>query len=167
MVLLLPKFQVFGLTAGFQVNGGGCQGRTDTTEIWNIIIEYALDSLVRHWDANKYGFKIDDMNPVNHLVWADNFFIVASSLVQLDEMVDSLTDALYAVQLEWKQTELKYIASSNVHTYTDIHILLPSMELTKFIAVSELECLGVMMDRRGSARRSKEHRMEKPTTCLV
>lgn len=55
---------------GVEANTGGRQGGTDTTVLWNYLMEYLLDDLVRSWGVAGVGFKFESGPLVNHLIWA-------------------------------------------------------------------------------------------------
>eukprot|EP00973_Karenia_brevis_P075488 10484868-Karenia_brevis.AAC.1 len=99
---------------GIAANKGGRQGGTDTTMLWNYLLESAMEEVVLAWNQDGYGFQYENGPLVNHLIWADNIFIVASSVPQLQMMFRMLSRSIYKVKLQWKLEELAYITSSNV-----------------------------------------------------
>ena len=69
----------------------GRQGDTDTTELWNALIEALLGPLVAYWADNDFGFTMDWTKPIHHAIWADNVFLTASSYEQMIVMIEGLT----------------------------------------------------------------------------
>ena len=64
------------------------------------------------WNDAGFGFSMDGGPLVNHSIWADNTFLVASSAHQLGLMFDSISTNYYAAKLNWKATELRLGATS-------------------------------------------------------
>ncbi len=51
---------------------------------------------------------------VNHVVWADNIWVLAKTREELEVMVQELTEIVYGAALSWKTDSLKILASEQV-----------------------------------------------------
>ena len=68
---------------------------------------------------------------VNHMIWADNVYLVASSTTELFKMFEELTAAIYNNKLRWKGGELKYMTGTNVEGCGDYRTMMPDGEELK------------------------------------
>ena len=148
-------------TTGQPANVGGRQGGTETPSLWNYLLEYILEELVAKWNDRGWGFRFDNGPLVNHMIWADNVYLVASSTTELFKMFEELTAAIYNNKLRWKGGELKYMTGTNVEGCGDYHTMMPDGEVLDIAYTEELEVLGVMLDRRGATDTSIDHRLNK------
>ena len=146
---------------GLPVNSGGRQGGTETTLLWNILLEHGLEDLISSWATEGFGFSFDGAPLVNHAIWADNIFIVASSVEQLHVMFDMLTDKLYAIFLKWKTEELTFITGSNITGVSDRVVQMPDGKSATVRWCTEMQVLGVMLDQKGDTLASMSHRLSK------
>ena len=103
------------------------------------------------------GFKLEDKQ-VNHIIWADNIFILARTPLEMQLMMDDVTEALNRVGLRWKHGSPVLLATKNYNEYntqiyTDIH------NTPEFIPlVDQTNILGEMIDYRGNATVTQHHR---------
>ena len=65
------------------VSVGGRQGGTETTTLWNLLMEYLPEEVVDFWNVMGCGFKMDHGPFVNHMIWVDNIYLVALSMHEL------------------------------------------------------------------------------------
>ena len=52
---------------------------------------------------------MDSLEPISHVIWADNVYILAAGFGQFVEMFGELTTAIMDSRLEWKRKELKFL----------------------------------------------------------
>ena len=70
-----------GISETFPLERGGKQGGIETPEVFNAMMEYALEPVFRSWLAR--GFRVavselDEGSPaLTHLLWADNIILVS------------------------------------------------------------------------------------------
>ena len=117
----------------FEFLRGGKQGGVDTPDLFNIMIEYLLHSLVLSWDERGFGVpwvsrsNEQENQTVNHLIWCDNVWLIATNRHQLETMILEITDAIHKGGFRWKPSSLQTMAvgdaqSENMHgiSCTDI-----------------------------------------------
>jgi hypothetical protein len=155
----------FADAKGIRGNRGGRQGGTDTTLLWNYLLEFVMDDLVRRWNESGTGFQFENGALVNHLIWADNIYLIANSVSQLAQMFKDLTKKIYTGKMRWKTTELSYITGSNHPGCDDLNQELPDGTKATIKYKEEMEVLGVNLDKRGSTHASMNHRLTKAEGC--
>ena len=99
-----------GLSEEFAFELGGKQGGIETPDVFNVLMEHALEVLVARWVHRGYGFHVGktcNHTPLTHLIWADNIILFAASLQQFREMARELTDALSEIGFSWKPSSLE------------------------------------------------------------
>eukprot|EP00973_Karenia_brevis_P006522 887447-Karenia_brevis.AAC.1 len=98
-----------------------------------------MKDVVDTWNLLGYGFQYDNGPLVNHLVWADNVYLVASSILELQVMAQMLTQRLHLHKLRWKVQEMVYIAGTNILEPTDFSFKDGHGQTLFVKAVDELE----------------------------
>ena len=103
------------------------------------------------------GFKVEDKQ-INHILWADNIFFFVRAPLEMQLMMDDVTEALQNVGLRWKPGSPVILANKNYNEYntqiyTDIH---NTPELIPL--VEQMTILGEMIDYRGNTTITQHHR---------
>ena len=156
-----------GSTSRFSWTRGGKQGGKETPDVWNVLVETAMEDLVRSWSSRHFGFDFGDDQRLTHLVWADNIFLVAASADQLSTMCQELTNLISAVKLSWKESSLQYMRGGPGADETgDIDLSISGGATMTIKFVDNMEVLGVLLDHRGSSTCSFEHRQQKGEACF-
>eukprot|EP00973_Karenia_brevis_P088274 12240296-Karenia_brevis.AAC.1 len=83
------------------------QGGMESPFCWNRSVEQMLSCLAPSWKARGLGVSLSDDYCVTHVVWADNFFLLAASEQAVQTMVIELSAGLMARGLSWKPTSLE------------------------------------------------------------
>ena len=93
----------------FEMHVGGKQGGVETSELFNAMIEHALEPLVIAWKRDRLGFCFgeSDDHPLSHLIWADNITLVAKSMPELQRMAQEITEEIYRIGFKWKHSSLR------------------------------------------------------------
>jgi hypothetical protein len=99
------------------------------------------------------------------MIWADNIYLVASSVSQLLSMFDDVSECIYVGKLKWKTTELEYTTGSNIPSCGNRLKILPDGETAEIKFAEEIVVLGTNLDRRGSTPASMNHRLIKAEGC--
>ncbi|CAK0793109.1 unnamed protein product [Prorocentrum cordatum] len=152
--------------SGIPVNQGGRQGGTETPTCWNFLLEYILQELVRHWNSAGVGFSFDGDPRINHAIWADNVYLVEESAAQLEQIFIDVSACIYKCALQWKKNELYFMPGSNLFYNSDRQVNLPDGITYELKVASELEVLGVLLDKRGSTKCSM-HQYNIRTNLLI
>ena len=77
-------------------------------------MEYILAPCTRKW-ADKscppYGIQCDGEPGacITHMVWADNVVLISGCADQMQNMIDDVTESIYANNLAWKSSSLQFI----------------------------------------------------------
>lgn len=145
-------------SASFSFLRGGRQGGVETPEVFNMVVESALEQVIEKWRALKFGFTLDDRHFTTHAVWADNFFIVAKTLDEGIAMVRDLTSAVYEKRFVWKPLSLEYICSENCEAPETLEIAVSDTTTLQLTCQERIIALGVLLDRRGSTEASLDYR---------
>ena len=171
------SIQGAGMSNVFPFERGGKQGGVETPEVFNVMIEYALEPLVAHWEKKGFGFAFDDCERVlTHLIWADNIILFASSVKQFQIMAQELTDAICGIGFRWKPASLEYMlcgSLSGSKLKPDVVVVerpvrsrpLAPHSVT-FLIREQLIILGTLYDQRGNTMVSLEYRLGKGEACF-
>jgi hypothetical protein len=103
-----------GTTQPFPFQKGGRRGRVDTPPIANMFVYSLLGPPVDKRQSMGYGFSVDGSSLIQHLVWADNLYVVASSAEQAAEMVRELTAVMCDAGFVWKLNSLQALFSEGM-----------------------------------------------------
>ena len=90
---------------------GGVQGGTLTPDTWNLIIEDTLEEVVQTWEDEGYGVRCGEAGRLTHIVWADNFWLLAKTREELARMQRDVTEVLEAKRLWWKPSSLMVMST--------------------------------------------------------
>ena len=94
-----------GPSKGFDFTSGGKQGGVETPDLFNAVMEYLMEPLAESWTKRSFGVKRIDQNlaePIHHLVWADNVWLLAEDRETLQIMLSELTASIYDARFKWK-----------------------------------------------------------------
>ena len=145
----------------FKMQAGGKQGGVETPELFNLMVEYALDPSVVRWKLQGMGFHFGarDNHPLSHLVFADNIFIVARSAAEFATMAQEVTEAIYDIGFKWKPSSLECMVCGS-RSQVPVHapfVLAP--EPLTFRIVESLVTLGVLLNQQAETMVSLEYRL--------
>ena len=119
----------------------------------------AVDMCMDSWSQHSFGVAIDGLGCVNHLLWADNLYLVGTCRSQMVRMFSDLTHVLADLGLEWKLSSLKFM-----HTCKSDHagdILTPGPLGLRVFLVDSMEILGACVSSTGDTLLSAQHRLNK------
>ena len=140
------------------------QGGVETTWKWNMVTRMVLDMVVGSWAQAGMGVDLPDLGRVSHLVWADNFYLVAHSKEDITHMLQMLSDVTAAYGLTWKRTSLVY-----THSVRNQQGPLWFWQEGQQVPVQEegfLECLGAIINSDGKMQEGVDHRLKKATAAF-
>ena len=85
----------------------------------------------------------------------------------LKDMAQMVTDAIYAIKLEWKESSLEFLqGGSAINVSSPCSMTTPSGAELQIKRVDVLEVLGVALDGAGSTVTSIDHRLAKADGCV-
>ena len=90
-----PEFQGVQLEEPILFNRCARQGGVESAYEWNCVVCLLLQDLVPAWLEKGWGVNIGGRLHT-HVVWADNFWLLASSAESLQKMFQSLTDVIHS-----------------------------------------------------------------------
>ncbi len=104
------KFQ--NVTKNIQVPLNKCEktGSTDAAFKWKIVTEDVYAVLANRWEALGFGVQIDRCR-FTHLIWADNWYTLASNVAMLTRMLKDLTSVMLSRGLYWKEKSLELMTA--------------------------------------------------------
>ena len=138
---------------------GGRQGGIETPSLYTTMMEDVAGDLVEDWNEKGLGFQLEEgSQPVNHALWADNFFIIGGSWDQVSYMLRTLTVKLYALGFTWKPDSPELLPSQCSKTPDVTSFLTPDGVDLELQVVGHLVCLGVYLDNVGSTSESFNYR---------
>ena len=93
---------IAGRTAAFLLTKGGKQGGIETPDEWLMLVDHIVRTVVSQWNSADLVFKLvgDDgvsIPLMNHAVWADNIFLFASGMKEMQGMITDLDRLLSIV----------------------------------------------------------------------
>ena len=94
-----------------QLIGGGRPGDVATPAHWNVVVHYILRLLVPSWVARGFGFRFGEALLLL-LCWADDFTVVASSIMQLRIMLRELAEVFLEHGLHLKASKCNWFANT-------------------------------------------------------
>jgi len=137
---------------------GGKQGGRITPRLWRQYLDRALKTLDREEELGR-GLLVDHPRGgfcINHFVWADDVWILASSPSQLRALLTKATRGLEAAGLHWKiEEKAAYAANAFVRNAPD-KLEFAGYSLEKG---SCIPCLGWSIDVDGDAEATLDHRL--------
>ena len=87
----------------------GIQGGAATPEIFKTITEAILETVIQMWLAIGFGILLNDGSVLTHLVRADNIWLFATNIQDMEIMTQQLTDAVIQAGFRWKPASLEYL----------------------------------------------------------
>ena len=161
--------QINGATSSRQVPlcKGTREGAQISPEEWNTAIAPAIHELAFRWHVSGYGFDLSDGNAYIIDVWADNNFLVAKSVGELQLMLNDLAVIIFEkLDLVLKSDDSKWMANSiALATWEkdgEPPVCVPatgdrpSYEAEK---VDVMRILGVFVDSEGQTATAVDHRL--------
>ena len=152
-----------GLSPDFPFLRGGKQGGVETPDQFNVIMDACFRDLVGIWSAFGMGFRLDEYDGaplLNHVIWADNVYLVASSVAEMNVMVQQSTDALYHLGLQWKLDSLEFMLGSALQGHNAVvQVHLRDGAVLAFKQAVAMTVLGVSLDHAGCTQTSLDHRL--------
>ena len=88
---------------------GGKQGGVETPELFNIMMEVIFADVFEKWCRCKCGFALNEEGTerLTHSIWADNIFILATSVEEFVSMTQDMTHAIVQFGFTWKSSSLE------------------------------------------------------------
>ncbi|CAK0804474.1 unnamed protein product, partial [Prorocentrum cordatum] len=147
---------------------GGKQGGVDTPDLFNSMVESALEPVIQSWRVRHFGFPFGDEGEqggyLNHLIWADNFIILAADIDQFESMAQELTSAMESIEFTWKESSLEVMACGAL---AEESIRAPAVRQTGksesllFAVVDHIVLLGAHINSKSETAAALEHRLAK------
>jgi hypothetical protein len=139
----------------------GKQGGTETLALWNRILDSRLAEAAKIRRDEGLGWKLIDEGyadeVITHLFWADDVYIVCSTLEGSKRMLEHFSSSIEQAGLRWKPESLKVLNNMNSEVFVESwNTCFGPLELhhvTSFIA------LGVAIDNFGSTDCAVNHRV--------
>lgn len=144
---------------GSFVRERGCrQGAPRTPALWNHFLAGPMERLTQRWqDRGPSVAWSAEFSRFPLLVWADNFYVIASDAAELHRRVNELAEALQAISLAFSTDSLEVLVGEAAPA------LSAPLSLTRtdqpFRVVPALRVLGTLLDSRGSTRTMAAHRL--------
>jgi len=163
------RFPGIEATNAFPFNRSIRQGGVEAPWQWNVVMRHLLALLVPSWEGRGLGIKVPYVHCLTHFVWADNIYFLASSLVNLQTMMQEFTDLLVHARLAWKSGSLQVIYSGSVPNACCFHLQQNVAADGGCIAVESvdvMEVLGANLSSTGSSTTILQHRLSKATSCF-
>merc|ERR1719195_274763 len=114
----------------------------------------AMAELIEERKRRNFGVQLQNLDGtgdlINHLIWADNIFLIGNSRRQLAEMFAQMTQTIQRYKMHWKESSLKFLVCGNDAIEDncdeeDIHCFVQgSYNVMK--KVLSMEALGVKLD---------------------
>ena len=145
-----------GSTEPFEFSRPGKQGGIETPDEFNMFMERMMSPLVKRWYERGWGFRLDSGVIVNHLLWADNVWLIAEKKDDLAAMIEELTLAITVSKLAWKASSLEVLAGGLAVNEEFCFDMLPAYKV-----VQNLHVLGSLLDGGGSTTVMLDHRLHK------
>lgn len=145
-------------TVPIPLERAGVQGAVDTPDRWNDLFESLLEPLVIEWDLLGYGVDCGDGTRINHVLFADNFFLLADCWEDLVYKQSQTNDMIREANLKWKEESLQPLTVGTLpeEIFPLVTFSGPSIYVHK--VVEKMEVLGTMIDMSGSSEVSMLHR---------
>ena len=83
---------------------GGWQGGTRTPDEFSTIIHNIYAKTITKWREEGTGYYIKG-GECNHIIWADNIILIASSFPEMQRMLDELTENTQDAKFMWKEAK--------------------------------------------------------------
>ena len=141
----------------FDFQHGGRQGGVETPDVFNAMMEDALDEVVRSWNSCRFGFFLDGFGVVNHAIFADNIFLFAASRGQLQSMIVDVTEALQTRGFRCKPSSLQAMVVAE-ESIQSAFVANHGQEVLRYEIVKEMRVLGALVTANASTRVAQEHR---------
>ena len=79
-------------------------GDSGAADIFNILIDEAMSQVTPGWQTRQAGFRFcPSQKPITHVWWADNLFLLASSITEWKQMFTEVSEALHSLLgARWK-----------------------------------------------------------------
>ena len=138
-----------GATPDFEYWRGGRQGGPETPDLFNFVLDYLFDDVVDCWNLLGVGFEIDQSGLFNHVFWADNLFLIGTSVEQVEAMILLASNALYENGFEWKLSEGCIICGMGCEEVREAVVKLPNEATWTIPVKNKFKCLGATLDRLG------------------
>ena len=165
--------QGVGTTDDFPFESGGKQGGIETPEVFNFMIEFALEAVDASWKRRGFGFSFKDFDDSNiihpaltHLIWADNIIFFASSTCHFRTMAQDLTKAVYEIRFRWKFESLECMLCGLSVDGAAENSFIEAGGTVRFTVKRRMALLGTMFDQRGDTEESMEYRLTKAEGCF-
>ena len=101
---------ICGETGGSaKLMGGGRPGDVSTPAHWNVTVCYVLRKLVPSWIARGFGY-VRSGQRLLLLVWADDFTLIASSIMQLQVMLGEFQNFMLVHGIQLKSSKSFWMA---------------------------------------------------------
>ena len=126
---------------------------------------HAVAPLDLLWRESGYGFQIDDKR-LTLSVWADYFWIFASSHAQLKKMLQSLSDVLQNVRLSIKPESLAFLTTNNRKEEALLELELPDGPNLSVPRVTCMDILGTKLSEDGRDNAAVDHRISCATKAF-
>ena len=123
--------------------------------IFNLVIEDRMEGPVSHWTRDAKGLPLLDFDDeptgyLTHVVWADNIWLLSTSIPDVLDMFHELTASLHQVGFEWKSGALEILTNINKPTANPVEVL-SAMGAHSIPIVDHMNCLGTVLPSDGGS----------------
>ena len=148
----------------FNLDVGMRQGGPRTPSGWNQVMAVLVEELLLLWALRGPAVSwAPEWKPFEILIWADNIFLVSSSVIDIVQRTQDIEHVFGKKQLCFNQKSLEIFPSKNAEKETTGVWLNEGME---FSWVSELVVLGCHLDGSGSTETQVQGRLEQGRKLL-
>ena len=142
----------------FNLDVGMRQGGPRTPSGWNQVMAVLIEELLLLWASRRPAVSwAPEWKPFEILVWADNIFLVSSSIIDIVQRTQDIEHVFGKKQLCFNQKSLEILPSKNAEKEITGVWLNEGME---FSWVSELVVHGCHLDGSGSTEAEVQGRLE-------
>ena len=142
----------------FRLEVGMRQGGPRTPSGWNQVMAVLVEELLLLWANKKPAVSwAPEWKPFEILVWADNIFLVSSSIIDIVQKTQDIEHVFGKKDLYFNQKSLEILPSKSAEENVARVWLNADME---FSWVSELVVLGCHLDGSGSTEAQVQGRLE-------
>ena len=140
-----------GVGAPLPFHKGGRTVAVETPALLNLFRDVNLERVVAAWERDGVGFQLETHvdeatgELFHHPIWADNFFMLATSLAALERMLGDLARVLGHLELCWKPGSLEVMWSRLYGGEDRGPVWVPQPDRTK-VRAKEVQALRVLGD---------------------
>ena len=159
-----------GTSNTFPLKQSGGQGGVRTPDEFNNMMRCILMELVSFWEELGIGYgyngRTGGKHMLNHLLWADNIFLLGTSTEEIQHMLDMITGRLNQFGFQWKPNDdhndnmFIMTGGSKVNETKKVEVCTEE-GIQELKLVESIMILGNEIDKVGNGFVSMRHRLRK------